>query len=111
MSSFTNLIGAREANENGACNLRSHQRQICPSNREIQVDLNLQTIDAVIRLNSDTIVRNIRQLMRSRRREAFGFIYVYTLPGGNIKIGRTGQDDPRDRWSQQRQYPTKAWLK
>ena len=100
----------RDATQNGgACNLQSHQRQIRANNTSpFQLDLNLQKLDDFIKLNADKIVKNIQKMVRGTYSQNVGIIYIYTLPNGNIKIGRTAQPDPKTRWNQQRQYPSKS---
>ena len=98
----------KEATKNGACSNKAHQRQMRSNlQRLIQMDLDLSEIADIIGRNSDSIIKNINKLMKGARTENHGFIYIYNLPNGLIKIGRTGQNDPRDRWNQQRQYAIK----
>jgi len=76
--------------------------------RSISLCLNLHAIDDIILLNSDKIVSRINHLSCCvRLEELIGFIYIYNLPDGSIKIGRTGKDDPVLRWKEQTQYPKK----
>ena len=102
----------RAATENGACSYKAHQRQMRSNmQRQIQMDLDLDLdlseIADIIGHNSRRIIENIKKLLKGARNENHGFIYIYNLPNGLIKIGRTGQNDPRDRWNQQRQYAIK----
>jgi len=103
----------KKATGGGSCNLRSHQRQLRNNRRLYSLCLQLQHLET-IRNNpgNDTSVRErILTHLNTSQYENRGFIYIYTLANGDIKIGRTVQYDPRVRWNQQRQYPQKQGIK
>jgi len=103
----------KEATRGGSCNLRSHQRQLRNNRRLYPLRLQIQHLED-IRNNpgNDTSVRErISRALNTSQYENRGFIYIYTLANGDIKIGRTAQTNPRIRWNQQRQYPQKQGIK
>jgi len=57
--------------------------------------------------NNPRAKKRISKALKAPQYENHGYIYIYTLDNGDIKIGRTAQTDPAVRWKQQTQYPEK----
>lgn len=87
----------------GACSI-IHQQRVREQRGRFQLhqfDLPRWPFEQYLELSS----RTRSGFDRHRRVNAYenpGWIYVYQLSNGDIKIGRTKQDNPTKRWSQQR---------
>jgi len=103
----------KEATGGGSCNLKSHQRQLRNNRRLYSLRLQLQRLEDIRNNpgNNTSVRERILTALNTSQYENRGFIYIYTLANGDIKIGRTVQTDPRVRWNQQRQYPQKQGIK
>merc|ERR1719312_1418180 len=103
----------KEATGGGSCNLKSHQRQLRNNQRRYPLRLQLPRLEDIINSpeNTTSVRERILKLLNTSQYENRGFIYIYTLANGDIKLGRTAQNDPRVRWNQQRQYPQKQGIK